>query len=54
LATDPLAASVPRSCQPTLPAPIRAISAPILPSAKLPSPTISPYTYPPTNDPILV
>jgi hypothetical protein len=50
----PLAASVPRPCQTTTPAPTCVISAPRLPSAKLPSPSISPPIYLPTNDPFPV
>jgi hypothetical protein len=50
----PLAASVPRPCQTTLPIPTCVISAPRLPSAKLPSPSTSPHIYLPTNDPFPV
>jgi hypothetical protein len=47
----PLDASVHRPWQTTLPAPTYAIFVPKPPSAKLLSPSISPHTYLPTNDP---
>jgi hypothetical protein len=54
LVTHPLAASALKPCRPATPAPTHVISAPRLPSAKLPSPSTSPHTYLPINDPFPV
>jgi hypothetical protein len=53
-AINPPAASTPRLCQTTPPAPTRATFAPTLPSAKLSSTSISPYTSPSSSDLISV
>jgi hypothetical protein len=54
LTTDLLAASIPRPCQSTPPAPMHVTSVPTPPSAKPSWTSIFPYTFPSSNGPTYV